>query len=154
MKSSSVNHSCNCMPLNKEEQETAKDVKIIDISRYQPKKVPSLKWKECIKKIWKDDPLICPECLTEMKIISFITEGILIKKSSNILNFGMRSPQETRLSCQIFRARSCTSPSMIAGVSQVRTLLVKSSEVSFFEDCQIPSLILFMFHFCPFLAPL
>lgn len=57
-----------------------KDIEIIDVSRYQPKKVPSLKWRECIKKIWKDDPLICPECLSEMKIISFITEGIIIKK--------------------------------------------------------------------------
>ena len=56
------------------------DVQIIDVSRYQPKKVPSLKWRECIKKIWKDDPLICPECLSEMKIISFITEINIIKK--------------------------------------------------------------------------
>ena len=57
-----------------------KDIEIIDVSRYQPKKVPSLKWRERVKKIWKDDPLICPECLSEMKIISFITEGIIIKK--------------------------------------------------------------------------
>ena len=56
------------------------DVQIIDISRYQPKKVPSLKWRECIKKIWKEDPLICPECLSEMEIISFITEVNIIKK--------------------------------------------------------------------------
>ena len=61
---------------------TIKDryVEIIDVSRHQPKKVPSLKWRECIKKIWKDDPLICSECLSEMKIISFITEVNIIKK--------------------------------------------------------------------------
>jgi len=34
---------------------------VIDVSKYQPKNVPSLTWRECIRKIWKDDPLICPE---------------------------------------------------------------------------------------------
>lgn len=63
-----------------EKEKPLTDVQIIDVSRYQPKKVPSLKWRECIKKIWKDDPLICPECLSEMKIISFITEVNIIKK--------------------------------------------------------------------------
>ena len=74
-------NSCSCMADN-EGHETImyKDVEIIDVSRYRPKKVPSLKWRECIKKIWKNDPLICPECLSEMRIISFITEGVLIKK--------------------------------------------------------------------------
>jgi len=61
-------------------------IQIIDVSKYQPKKVPSLKWGEFIKKIWKDDPLICPDCLSEMKIISFITEGIIIKKVLKYLN--------------------------------------------------------------------
>jgi len=54
--------------------------KIIDVSKYQPKKVPSLTWRECIKKIWKDDPLICPECSSVMKIISFIEKPQIIKK--------------------------------------------------------------------------
>ena len=35
-------------------------------------KVPSLTGCDCIKKIWKDDPFICPECMGLMKIISFI----------------------------------------------------------------------------------
>jgi putative transposase len=56
------------------------DINIIDVSQYQPKKVPSLTWCECIKKIWKDDPLVCPECMGLMKIISFITEGPIIHK--------------------------------------------------------------------------
>ena len=55
-------------------------VNIIDISTYQPKKVPSLTWCECIKKIWKHDPLICPECMGLMRIISFITEDPIIRK--------------------------------------------------------------------------
>jgi hypothetical protein len=55
-------------------------INIIDVSKYQPKKVPSLTWCECIKKIWKDNPLICPECQSEMRIISFICEGPIIHK--------------------------------------------------------------------------
>ncbi len=55
-------------------------VDVIDVSSYQPQKVPSLTWGECIKKIWKDDPLICPECQSEMKILSFIAETQIIRK--------------------------------------------------------------------------
>jgi len=57
-----------------------KGINIIDVSQYQPKKVPPLTWCECIKKIWKDDPLVCPECMGLMRIISFITEGPIINK--------------------------------------------------------------------------
>ena len=56
------------------------EVEVIDVSEYKPKNVPSLTWRECIKKIWKDDPLICPECSHEMAIISFIVEPKIIKK--------------------------------------------------------------------------
>ncbi len=35
------------------------EVEVIDVSKYQPKNVPSLTWRECIIKIWKNDPLIC-----------------------------------------------------------------------------------------------
>ncbi len=70
----------NDIVVSEQEKEKTKDVEIIDVSKYKPKKVPSLTWRECIKKIWKDDPLICPECLTEMKIISFIENPGIIKK--------------------------------------------------------------------------
>lgn len=62
------------------EEKNKEGVNIIDVSQYQPKKVPSLTWCECIKKIWKDDPLICPECTQKMRIISFICEGPIIHK--------------------------------------------------------------------------
>ena len=32
--------------------------RIIDVSKHRFKNSPSLTWKECIKKIWKEDPLI------------------------------------------------------------------------------------------------
>jgi hypothetical protein len=37
-------------------------------------------WRECIKKIWEVDPLLCPNCGGEMKIISFIKEASVIRQ--------------------------------------------------------------------------
>ena len=68
------------LPKDKKTETITDEVEVIDVSKYQPKKVPSLTWRECIKKIWKTDPLICTECLSEMKIVSFITETSQIKK--------------------------------------------------------------------------
>lgn len=77
------------------------EVEVIDVSKYQPKKVPSLTWRECIKKIWKDDPLICPECRSEMKIISFIDNPVIIKKILKYLNLWdeeqARDPPQARV---------------------------------------------------------
>ena len=42
------------------QREFAQEQIHLDVSKYQPKNVPSLTWRECIKKIWKSDPLICP----------------------------------------------------------------------------------------------
>lgn len=56
------------------------DVEIIDVTDYQPKKPTSGTWRECIKKIWEVDPLTCPNCGGEMKIISFITEPSVIRQ--------------------------------------------------------------------------
>jgi hypothetical protein len=55
-------------------------VEIIDVSEYRPNKFPSPKWRECIKKAWEVDPLVCPKCGSEMKIISFISEADVIRK--------------------------------------------------------------------------
>ncbi len=41
---------------NVDNEITSNEIEVIDISKYQPKNVPSLTWRECIKKIWKDDP--------------------------------------------------------------------------------------------------
>jgi len=34
------------------------DIQIIDVSDYQPPRIPSKTWRECIKKIWEVDPLL------------------------------------------------------------------------------------------------
>ena len=43
---------------------------IIDISGHGGRKIPSKKWRELIKKVWEVDPLKCPQCGGEMKIVA------------------------------------------------------------------------------------
>ncbi len=51
------------------------EIETIDVSKYKPPRLPPKTWRECIKKIWELDPLECPNCHAEMKIISFITKA-------------------------------------------------------------------------------
>jgi len=53
---------------------------VIVVSGFKPKKIPQLMWRECIKKIWEVDPLLCPHCGSLMKLISFIYERKVIRK--------------------------------------------------------------------------
>jgi hypothetical protein len=53
----------------------ATDVDVIDDAEYQPPRIPSKKWRELIKKVWEVDPLICPHCGAEMKLIALIDTG-------------------------------------------------------------------------------
>jgi len=34
-------------------------VAIIDVSEHKPRRIPSPKWRELIKKVWEADPLLC-----------------------------------------------------------------------------------------------
>jgi hypothetical protein len=53
---------------------------VLTITEPSAKKIPSKTWRECIKKVWEVDPLECPKCGAEMKIISFIDERLLIRR--------------------------------------------------------------------------
>lgn len=55
-------------------------VDVLDVSEHGPKKIPSRTWRECIKKVWEVDPLECPKCGAEMKIVSFINDAAVIEK--------------------------------------------------------------------------
>jgi len=59
--------------------EVPEELEILDVSNYRPRNIPSPQWRECIKKVWEIDPLECPKCGSEMKIISFITEAEVIR---------------------------------------------------------------------------
>ena len=57
-----------------------KAVAVIDIAEYQPRRIPSAKWRELIKKVWEADPLLCPRCQREMRIISLIDDRTVIER--------------------------------------------------------------------------
>ncbi|WP_303720831.1 transposase [Malonomonas rubra] len=66
--------------LHGDAEEIAETIEVLDICEQQPKKIPSRTWRECIKKVWEVDPLECPNCVTEMKIVSFIKDTPVIEK--------------------------------------------------------------------------
>jgi hypothetical protein len=55
-------------------------VQIIDVSEHKPRRIPSAKWCELIKKVWEADPLICPRCSKEMRIVSLIDDRAVIER--------------------------------------------------------------------------
>jgi hypothetical protein len=55
-------------------------VQIIDVSEHKPRRIPSAKWRELIKKVWEADPLICPRCSKEMRIVSLIDDRAVIER--------------------------------------------------------------------------
>ena len=61
-------------------KEDGVDFTILDVSDYDPPHVPSKTWRELIKKVWEVDPLTCPRCGSEMKIISLIQDPDVIRQ--------------------------------------------------------------------------
>ena len=59
---------------------TGQAVQIIDVFEHQPRRIPSAKWRELIKKVWEADPLLCPKCQKEMRIVSLINERDVIER--------------------------------------------------------------------------
>ena len=53
---------------------------VLDVSDYKARRIPSKTWRELIKKIWEVDPLTCPRCGHEMKIISLINDPSVIER--------------------------------------------------------------------------
>lgn len=51
-----------------------------------------LAWAVLIKKVYEVDPLLCPECGGEMKVIAFITDRSVIRKILGISSTSPRSP--------------------------------------------------------------
>ena len=64
----------------KEAEEVEEGVEVIDVSEHQPQRIPSKKWRDLIKKVWEADPMICPTCQREMRIVSLIDERDVIEK--------------------------------------------------------------------------
>jgi hypothetical protein len=78
---------------------------VIVISNFRTKKIPPLVWRECIKKVWEVDPLLCSHCGGLMKIVSFIYEHRVIKKilvHLGLLRGGRTKTQTTNTSKEMF----------------------------------------------------
>jgi hypothetical protein len=61
-------------------QPDGKAVSVIDVSEHKPRRIPSKKWRELIKKVWEADPLLCPKCQKEMRIVSLIDGPAVIER--------------------------------------------------------------------------
>ena len=76
----------------KEAEEVVEGAEVIDVSEHQPRRIPSKKWRDLIKKVWEADPMICPTCQQEMRIVSLIDERDVIEKMLKCLGLpGRRS---------------------------------------------------------------
>jgi len=53
---------------------------VIDVSAFKPRRIPSKKWRELIKKVWEADPLLCPRCQHEMRIVALIDEAAVVER--------------------------------------------------------------------------
>jgi len=65
---------------NPPEKKDSVDFTILNVSDYDPPHVPSKTWRELIMKVWDVDPLICPRCGSEMRIISLIQDPDVIRQ--------------------------------------------------------------------------
>ncbi len=65
---------------------------VIETADYQPRRGASRKWRELIKKVWEVDPLLCPNCHGEMKIIALIDDRDVIAKI--LKHLGLWAPGE------------------------------------------------------------
>ncbi len=42
--------------------------------------MPSKKWRDLILQVWHTDPLICPQCRQQMRVIAVIDQRLIIEK--------------------------------------------------------------------------
>jgi hypothetical protein len=63
-----------------EAQAAGNAVEVIDVSEHKPRRIPSPKWRELIKKVWEADPLLCPKCSREMRIVALIDDREVIER--------------------------------------------------------------------------
>ncbi len=55
-------------------------IEIIEHPALKPRRIPSRSWRELIKKAWEVDPLLCPQCQYEMRIVSLINDAQIIER--------------------------------------------------------------------------
>jgi hypothetical protein len=68
---------------------------VLDVADHQPTRVPSKTWRQLIQKVWEVDPLVCPRCGGEMKIIALIEEPAVVERILKHLEL-WRDPEPRR----------------------------------------------------------
>jgi hypothetical protein len=63
-----------------EEPAKEPDSTVLDVSAYDPPRIPPSTWRQLIKKVWEVDPLCCPRCGEELRTISMIHDPEVIRK--------------------------------------------------------------------------
>ena len=53
---------------------------VTDGSACKSHKIPSKKWRELIQKVGEADPLLCPHCHQEMRIVNLIDKAPIIER--------------------------------------------------------------------------
>jgi len=66
--------------VKQEETEVSWKPEVIEIDAPPPSKELKKRWSHFIRKVYETDPLTCPKCQGEMRIISFIDQPEVIKK--------------------------------------------------------------------------
>ena len=89
--------------------EAGKAIQVIDVSAHLPRRIPSAKWRELIKKVWEADPLICPRCTKEMRIVALIDQAAVIERI--LRHLGLRE--------QGVRVTPSTGPPMPASTERI-----------------------------------
>ena len=87
-----------------EEVQTEGDaVEVIDVPAHEARRIPSTKWRELIRKVWKADPLRCLKCSREMRIVSPTDQEDVIERilwalaRGGCVHSGTDPPGETTL---------------------------------------------------------
>jgi hypothetical protein len=44
----------------------------------EPRSAPSSSWAACIKRVYEIDPLACPKCQAQMRIVAFMHDPVVI----------------------------------------------------------------------------
>jgi hypothetical protein len=68
-------------------------VEVIDVSAHEPRRIPSKKWRELIKKVWEADPLL----IDQEDVIERILRHLGLWQEGVRVHSGTNSPGETTL---------------------------------------------------------
>jgi hypothetical protein len=54
-------------------------LQVIDVSEHKPCRIPSVKGRELIQKVWEADPLLCSKCSRARQMVALIHERAVIE---------------------------------------------------------------------------